>query len=243
LEDCYNLACSEFSQNTTNIFRSQFEKEDFADVSLACEDAMQIKSHRMVLSASSPFFQSILKTNPQQNIVVFLKGIKYKDLRNILKFLYCGEAKINKDELQSFLAAGEDLQISGLSLESKLAEDFPLLPNIKCENKKMNMNKKDRNTVENLSPSMKKALKSASKKCHVESLDEQIPVTNIELSEEIDISEEIEVLEVPEVAKKSLESALKEIQCQLCGVMIPQTERELLEHVTRVHGEKSPVPV
>ena len=48
--DNYHLVCEEFSQNSANSFRSQFENEDFADVSLACSDEMTIKAHRIVLS-------------------------------------------------------------------------------------------------------------------------------------------------------------------------------------------------
>ena len=36
---------------------------DFTNVTLACED-QSIKAHKVVLSACSPFFKNLLKTNP-----------------------------------------------------------------------------------------------------------------------------------------------------------------------------------
>ena len=37
------------------------EGKDFTDVSLACEDGLQVEAHKVVLIASSPFFLNILR--------------------------------------------------------------------------------------------------------------------------------------------------------------------------------------
>ena len=36
---------------------------DFADVTVACEDGPQIEANKIILTASIPFFQAILKKN------------------------------------------------------------------------------------------------------------------------------------------------------------------------------------
>ena len=130
----YLISCSEFSQNAINIFRDQLENEEFADISLACEDSVQIRAHRIVLSGSSLFFKNILKSNPQQNLVLFLKGVNYKDLKNVLKFIYYGEAKITEDDITDFLAVGKELQVLGLSGENKIL-DQDLIENVGIEGK------------------------------------------------------------------------------------------------------------
>ena len=130
----YLISCSEFSQNAINIFRDQLENEEFADISLACEDSVQIRAHRIVLSGSSLFFKNILKSNPQQNLVLFLKGVNYKDLKNVLKFIYYGEARITEDDITDFLAVGKELQVLGLSGENKIL-DQDLIENVGIEGK------------------------------------------------------------------------------------------------------------
>ena len=130
----YLISCSEFSQNAISIFRDQLENEEFADISLACEDSVQIRAHRIVLSGSSLFFKNILKSNPQQNLVLFLKGVNYKDLKNVLKFIYYGEAKITEDDITDFLAVGKELQVLGLSGENKIL-DQDLIENVGIEGK------------------------------------------------------------------------------------------------------------
>ena len=53
---------------------------DFTDVTLACEDGQQIEAHRVILSASSPFFQSLLKRNEHSHPIIFMRGMNSKNL-------------------------------------------------------------------------------------------------------------------------------------------------------------------
>ena len=107
----YELSWKEFDQCTSQSFRNHFNKDDFSDVTLACDDDKQIKSHKMILSACSPFFQKILINNPHQHPLIYLKGIKYESLKLILRFMYLGETKVSEEELQSFLTAAEELKV------------------------------------------------------------------------------------------------------------------------------------
>ncbi|GLG99621.1 Protein tramtrack, beta isoform [Gryllus bimaculatus] len=63
------------SSNLTNVFDQLLQSESFVDVTLAC-DGHSVKAHKMVLSACSPYFQSLfLKTLANISIVI-LKDIK-----------------------------------------------------------------------------------------------------------------------------------------------------------------------
>merc|ERR1719220_247836 len=86
----------------------------FFDVTLACDDE-QIQAHKVILSACSPFFRNILRRNPHQHPLLYLKGVKYKELLSVLNFMYQGEVNVAQEELNSFLAVAEDLRVKGLT--------------------------------------------------------------------------------------------------------------------------------
>ena len=94
------------------IFRKDNE---FSDVTLAFEDGPQLEAHKVILAACSPFFRDILKRSKRDaHPIVYMRGVRSADMVSIVDFLYCGEANISQDNLESFLALAEDLKIKGL---------------------------------------------------------------------------------------------------------------------------------
>ena len=88
---------------------------DFSDVTLACEDR-DFEVHKLILSASSPFFKALLKrTTKQPHPMIYMRGVQAKDLEALVDFMYLGEANILQKNLESFLAIAEELQLKGLS--------------------------------------------------------------------------------------------------------------------------------
>ena len=88
---------------------------DFSDVTLACEDR-DFEVHKLILSASSPFFKALLKrTSKQPHPMIYMRGVQAKDLEALVDFMYLGEANILQKNLESFLAIAEELQLKGLS--------------------------------------------------------------------------------------------------------------------------------
>merc|ERR1719233_2278196 len=77
-----------------------------------------MQSHKVILSACSPFFRGILRRNPHQHPLLYLKGVKYADLVSVLNFMYHGEVNVAQEELNSFLAVAEDLKVKGLTQNS-----------------------------------------------------------------------------------------------------------------------------
>merc|ERR1712096_483791 len=108
------LRWNDFETNISNAFRELREEKDFFDVTLACDDS-QIKAHKVILSACSPFFRNVLRRNPHQHPLLYLKGVKYKELLSVLNFMYMGEVNVAQEELNSFLAVAEDLKVKGLT--------------------------------------------------------------------------------------------------------------------------------
>ena len=89
-----SLKWNDFQANILTFIRSIKDDHDFSDVTLASEDGLQMNAHKMILACSSPVFENILKTNKHAHPLIYLRGIKSKDLSSILDFLYYGEANV-----------------------------------------------------------------------------------------------------------------------------------------------------
>lgn len=104
--------------------------ESLTDVTLACE-GFSLKAHKAMLSACSPFFQTLFAENSHQHPIVILKDFKFSELRAIVDFMYHGEVNVSREQLASLLRAAEALQVKGLtdltSDSSELAEQLPSL--------------------------------------------------------------------------------------------------------------------
>ena len=108
------LRWNDFESNISVAFRELREEKDFFDVTLACEDS-QVSAHKVILSACSPFFRNVLRKNPHQHPLLYLKGVKYQEMLSVLNFMYQGEVNVAQEELNSFLAVAEDLRVKGLT--------------------------------------------------------------------------------------------------------------------------------
>ena len=109
------LQWNDYKENTISAFGNLREDKDFNDVTLACEDGQQVEAHKVILAASSPFFQKLLRTNNHSpHPLIYMRGVKLDDLLAIVDFLYRGEANVFQENLDSFLAIAEELQLRGL---------------------------------------------------------------------------------------------------------------------------------
>jgi len=108
------LRWNDFESNISGAFRELRDDKDFFDVTLACDED-QIQAHKVILSACSPFFRTVLRRNRHEHPLLYLKGVKYVDLVAVLNFMYHGEVNVAQEELNSFLAVAEDLKVKGLT--------------------------------------------------------------------------------------------------------------------------------
>ena len=113
------LQWNDFQTNVSSYFRELKDDEDFTDVTLACEDGQQVEAHKIVLISSSPFFLNLLKRNRHPHPLIYMRGLKVEDLVSVIDFLYCGEANVFQDNLDSFLGIANELQLKGLKKEKK----------------------------------------------------------------------------------------------------------------------------
>ena len=109
------LNWNDFQKNISSSFQEMRDDLDLADVTLACEDRKQFLAHKLVLSASSPFFKDILQKHKHPHPLIYLKGMKAEVLDSVLNFLYRGAVNIYQEDLNDFLVAAEELELKGLT--------------------------------------------------------------------------------------------------------------------------------
>ena len=122
------LKWNDFQTNISTTFESMRGDPDFADVTLACEDGEQIMAHKVILAASSPFFQNLLRKNQHTHPLIYMRGLKSNNLKAIVDFLYYGEANIYQENLDDFLAFAEELQLKGLSNKEHNPTEYYITP-------------------------------------------------------------------------------------------------------------------
>jgi len=118
-----NLKWNDFQENALSAFGTLREDSEFADVTLVCQDGQQVEAHKVILSSSSPFFLNLLRRNKHSHPLIFMRGLKSTDLVAIVDFLYFGEANVYQENLDSFLAVAEELQLKGLMGPGAIKEE------------------------------------------------------------------------------------------------------------------------
>jgi len=116
------LKWNDFQGNISTAFRSLRNDTNFSDVTLACEDGEQVEAHKVILTASSPFFQSLLARNKHPHPLIYMRGVKSEDLVALVDFLYFGEAEVFEDKVHSFLALAGELKLNGLTENDETEE-------------------------------------------------------------------------------------------------------------------------
>ena len=111
----FTLKWNDFQDNISSSFSNLRDNTNLSDVTLISEDGQYMEAHKIILSASSPFFMNILNTSKHPNPLIYLKGFKAKNLQSILDFMYHGVAEIYQENLDGFLAVAEELQLRGLT--------------------------------------------------------------------------------------------------------------------------------
>ena len=121
----FNFSWDAFASEVPNTFKQLWNSPDFADVTLATKDGVNISAHKVILSASSTFFKDILRRNPHSNPLIYFNNLKSAEVNLLLQFIYLGHCEVGQDGLMDFLAAGKELMVNGLTEERpNIDQDF-----------------------------------------------------------------------------------------------------------------------
>ena len=110
-KDIYNLSCDTYSDNLKNMVQEMSKSNKFTDVTLVSDDKKQKRVHKFILCAFSKVFESIIENNPEKNSIIYLKGIKYKELESVLDYIYYGETQVSLENVTEFLHVANTLEI------------------------------------------------------------------------------------------------------------------------------------
>ena len=230
------LQWNDYHDNVKAAFGNLRESTDFADVALVCEDGRQIEAHKVILGASSPFFQAILKRNTHSHPLIYMRGLKSDDLVAMVDFLYCGEANVYQDNLDSFLAIAEELQLKGL----QGSNDHNELSATELDTKPIPINPKQKFRTGQMIPDTEKN-STISKQ-----LDEVERVENFAMA--IPMSGDLQQLD--ETVKSMMETSQNRFQnghlqkqgkqCKVCGKEGRTTD--IMRHIEANHLEGVTIP-
>ena len=119
------LKWNNFEANISSALREIREDKEFVDVTLASEDDELIQAHKVIIGACSPFFRNILRRHSHSHPLLYLKGVKHKELVSVLNFMYTGEVSVAQQDLNSFLAVAQELRVKGLTQGAKTSPIGP----------------------------------------------------------------------------------------------------------------------
>ena len=134
------LKWNDFQENAISAFGTLRADREFTDVTLVCEDGQLVEAHKAILASSSPFFLNLLRRNKHPHPLIYMRGLKSEDLVAMTDFLYFGEANVYQENLDSFLAVAEELQLKGLM--GSRAEEEANKPTRKENPKKLSQEKR-----------------------------------------------------------------------------------------------------
>ena len=118
----FSLKWNDFQTNVSSSFSKLRTERDFFDVTLVSDDEVHISSHKVVLSASSDFFKNILRKSSHSSPLIYLSGVKSKELNFVMDYIYNGEVQISQNDLDNFLDIAQKLKIDGLIAGSQTTE-------------------------------------------------------------------------------------------------------------------------
>ena len=71
---------------------SMLVSTEYSDVTIVCEDDIELKAHKVVLSSCSPLLKAKIDEVNSGEVEINMKEINHTEMEKILKFMYLGNA-------------------------------------------------------------------------------------------------------------------------------------------------------
>lgn len=95
------------SEHIRNMFKAFREQDEFIDVTIEC-DGGEIRAHKIVLAACSPYLRGILSSDSS---TVDCRGLRHKDLMRGVQLMYDGEMTISTPKMKKISKIAEKLKL------------------------------------------------------------------------------------------------------------------------------------
>ena len=122
-QEKYDLNWHNYSDHLREMLHALMKSNELTDVTLVCDDKTQFKAHKIVLSACSTVFKSIINDLPQNNSVIYLRGIQHQEMESILQFMYLGVATFYQERMNEFLNVAKNLEVKEISKDVEFDQD------------------------------------------------------------------------------------------------------------------------
>ena len=113
----------DFSSHNVEYFKEILDQDDMTDVTIACDDNYTMRAHKVILSASSLFFRSVIKKSKCPDPYIYLKGVPASHLSSLMSYIYSGETDVRTEDFQMFMTIASELKISSLTSTNHINSD------------------------------------------------------------------------------------------------------------------------
>ena len=121
----FSLKWNDYQSNLSKTFSLLRYKEDFCDVTLVGNDFKQVTAHKVILASCSEYFNKILNNNSKHSHpVLCMEGIDFKDIQNVLDYIYNGEIKIYQEDIERFFTIAQKLKLEGIPEQENSLNDY-----------------------------------------------------------------------------------------------------------------------
>ncbi|XP_049802099.1 protein jim lovell-like isoform X2 [Schistocerca nitens] len=116
--------------NLQTVLYEFYNRHSLADVTISCKDG-SLKAHKIILSACSPYFETVFQENPCEHPVVILKEISCYEMQILLQLMYRGSTDVLEEDISDIIQTANELKVKGFvqAAVKNVTEDTDRLEN------------------------------------------------------------------------------------------------------------------
>ena len=114
-QEKFNLTWRTYTDHLREMLHDMMSSSELTDVTLVSDDQKKYKAHKVVLSASSSVFKSIISDTIFSRPIIYLRGIQSFEIESILQFIYLGEATFYQERMNEFINVAKNLEVKEIS--------------------------------------------------------------------------------------------------------------------------------
>ena len=121
MAELFNFKWGSHSTISEKLIGQLLTNQELTDVTLVSADGKSLEAHKVILGSISQKLKKIFSFPKSDRLVLYLSGLDYSTLEELMSFIYLGAATVNQTSFNSFLTACKDLEIQCLS-------DYSIVP-------------------------------------------------------------------------------------------------------------------